>query len=237
MNQIKILLLAGDTIRSCFYSQYLKKHNYNFSCLSYGSRTLNEVKIDSITEKFFKNNNYYVPNTNYDIKTFCEKSNITHENIYTEDINSFKIINYIKIKNPDLVIFSGYGGDILSRKHFDLNLPYLHMHPGDLPYEKGSTTIYYSILSKREITVTSFFMGEKIDSGKSILKLKYNAPRFGVNIDYYFDNYIRSECLIKTLNKIKKESLVNVTDLDSSDLEYFVIHPVLKHISILSLNK
>ena len=34
---------------------------------------------------------------------------------------------------------------------------YLHMHPGKLPIERGSTTIYYSILKRKKINCYSIF--------------------------------------------------------------------------------
>ena len=235
INDFEILLLSGDSIRTCFYSQNLKYHSYNFSCLSYGSKRFEGIKINSTTEKFFIDNNHFIPNTEIDLETFCKNSKIKHEKIDVEDINSIKIINYVKHRNPDLVIFSGFGGDLLSKQHFSLNIPYLHLHPGDLPNEKGSTTIYFSILSKRFVTVTSFIMNEKIDSGDIILKCRYDLPKKGVDIDYFFDNLIRSNCLIKTLESIKKKNRIESDNIRSNDLEYYIIHPVLKHLSLLSL--
>ena len=234
-NDLDILLLSGDSIRTCFYSHYLKYHNFNFSCLSYGSKRFKGIKINSTTKKFFIDNNHFLPNTLIDIETFCKNSKIKYKKINVEDVNSLRIINYVKNRNPDLIIFSGYGGDLLSKDHFSLNIPYLHLHPGDLPTEKGSTTLYYSILKKSVITVTAFLMNEKIDSGDIILKSRYDLPKKGIDIDYFFDNLIRANCLIKTLELIKKKNTIESENIRVNGLEYYIIHPLLKHLSLLSL--
>lgn len=232
----KLLLLAGDTYRSNLYIQFLSHFLFDFEVLLYGFKEEKKLPdLDYKTRSYFENKNFYIPETGIGIKSLLKKLNIGHYHIDDKDINSIPILNKINEISPELVIFSGYGGDILGPKHFKSPLKYLHMHPGDIPNEKGSTTIYFSILNKGYCTVTSFFMNEKIDSGRTILKTNYDKPWVGVDLDVFFDNMIRSDHLIRTLNiKNYKESYDNLYD---PHLEYFIIHPILKHISILSLKK
>ena len=107
------------------------------------------------------------------------------------------------------------------------------MHPGRLPTERGSTTIYYSILNQRKITVTAFFMTPKIDAGENILFSEYPVPGKGVDIDRWLDNVARADCLTKALKAINKVEKIDVNASESE--EYYVIHPVLKHVALLSL--
>ena len=112
---------------------------------------------------------------------------------------------------------------------------YLHMHPGILPFERGSTTLYYSILNNRNLGVTAFYMTEKIDEGVNVLSKEYRAPSKGVNIDVWLDNIIRADCFSKALMAILQCKKNKASEGDSN--EYYVIHPVLKHIALLSLKE
>ena len=135
-----------------------------------------------------------------------------------------------------VVVFAGYGGHILRSPHFQSNRKYLHMHPGDLPSERGSTTMYYSILNGRDCTVTSFYMTEKIDDGRTILKETYPVPVAGVDIDRWFDNAVRADCFGKAIEKIVFDRAEFVS-ASGEDHEYYVIHPLLKHLALLGLSK
>ena len=236
MKNKKILLLMGDTYRSNLYCQYLKNNSIVFKPLLYGfgkDKILPE--LDKITREFFESQNFYIPKTNIGVRSFLEESKIEYESLSEKNINSHILLDKIKEINPDIVIFSGYGGDILNYKHFSENVNYIHMHPGDIPTKKGSTTIFYSILNKGFCTVTSFFMNDKIDSGQIIKKINFKKPDYGVNIDVFYDNLIRSFSLIETLKFLRFNEMKSINNKMNSNLEYFIIHPVLKHLSILSL--
>lgn len=234
---MKILMLAGNTLRSNFYSQYLNASSYKVEGLFYGfhEKKYESPQLNYETKNFFIKNNLMVPNLEKTILEVFDNNKWGYQHIKENDVNSLKIINKIKSAAPDLVIFSGYGGQILKKEHFELNIPYLHNHPGDIPSERGSTTIYYSILNRKACTVTSFFMNERIDAGNIITKDHYVAPTRNVNIDQFYDNIIRSSCLINALNAITNKEAVSPFPPKDSSLEYYVVHPILKNISILSL--
>lgn len=234
---MKILILAGNTIRSNTYSQYLASNSYKVEGLFYGfnQKKYEVPKLNNKTKHFFKNNDLMIPDLDLGIEKVFYNNSWSYCQIEQYDVNSIEIINKIKLLEPDLVIFSGYGGQILKKEHFDLNIPYLHMHPGDIPTEKGSTTIYYSILKRRSCTVTAFLMNEQIDSGDIILKSNYIIPEKNVDIDQYYDNIVRANCLIEALDSLIKKKEINKFLVNENNLEYYIIHPVLKNISILSL--
>ena len=234
---MKILILAGNTIRSNTYSQYLASNSFEVEGLFYGfsQKEYQVPKLNNKTKRFFKNNDLMLPDLDLGIEKVFHNNSWSYCQIEQYDVNSKEIINKIELLAPDLVIFSGYGGQILKKGHFDLNIPYLHMHPGDILSERGSTTIYYSILKRRSCTVTSFIMNEQIDSGDIILKSNYRIPEKNINIDQYYDNIIRANCLILALVSIIKKKNVYPFPANENSLEYYIIHPLLKNISILSL--
>lgn len=234
---MKILLLAGNTLRSKAYAQRLVNLNIELVGLFYGlkQKVCPCPMINPETRVGLEKMNIPIPDFNLNLRqTFYNNSSKFIE-VDETDVNSGIIIKEITNMTPDLVIFSGYGGQILNANHFSSNIPYLHMHPGNIPEERGSTTIYYSILNQNNCTVTSFFMNEKIDAGKILMRKKYPIPIRGMNIDNYYDNSIRADCMEHTIRALLKGDIKFEYPSYEDSLEYYVIHPVLKHLAILSL--
>ena len=77
-------------------------------------------------------------------------------------------------------------------------------------------------------------MTENIDDGKIVLSEQYERPLRGVNIDIWLDNVLRANCFEKAL-KILIQGKIELTEDNSN--EYYVIHPVLKHIALLCLSE
>jgi methionyl-tRNA formyltransferase len=237
MNQLKILLLAGNTLRTRAYTQALSHiNNINVKGLFLGFKQHECASYipNEKTINYLKKNNISLPNYGENPISTFKKNEWFFKSIDSKDINSEFVLNEIKKMNTDLIIFSGYGGQILNQDHFKSNIPYLHMHPGFLPSERGSTTIYYSILKKKKCSVTAFYMNKEIDAGELICTNHYPIPYKGVNIDYIFDNSIRADCLKTAIDKIHNNVTIKTNE---ESTEYYVIHPLLKHLAILSLKE
>lgn len=236
---IKLLLLAGNTYRSRAYAQTierLKLKNIEVCAIFYGfgEKKCSFTETNEVSNSFFNKEALFIPDLNENpIETFST-NNWESTIVDSVDVNSQEVVDCISTYSPDIVVFAGYGGQILKSNLFKLPCQYLHMHPGNLPLERGSTTIYYSILNQRKCTVTSFFMSEEIDQGINLLKSEYNIPLRNVNTDIYYDNIIRADCFGKTLLTLAKKEKFN-SHQEFQNEEYYVIHPVLKHIAILSL--
>lgn len=153
------------------------------------------------------------------------------------DVNSSQIINKIKELQPKLIIYSGYGGQIVCKDLLSIGVPVLHMHSGWLPDYRGSTTIYYSILEKEWCGVSAILLNSAIDQGMIVDRMKYHVPKKGMDIDYIYDGSIRANMLIKVLRKwIKHEKFSKLKKQTvKKGTIYYVIHPILKHLAILSL--
>ena len=79
----------------------------------------------------------------------------------------------------------------------------------------------------------------EIDNGDIVARRKYPAPAAGLDLDHIYDNAIRADLLSDVLagwnqNQEFKEF---IKQDESESQTYYVIHPVLKHLSILSLEK
>ena len=232
---INILLLAGNTLRSRAYAQKLNElTGVSISGLFLGvhKKECHVPGLNDATLQYLVENDISVPNFKKCLVTTFSENQWAYQLSETIDVNSIEVLEAIKNQNIDLIIFSGYGGQILNENHFLGDTPYLHMHPGDLPSERGSTTLYYSILKQQNCAVTAFFMNKEIDAGELICCNKYPIPNKNVNIDYYLDNCLRSDCLETAISQIKNNRRIQKND---SSNDYYIIHPLLKHLAILSL--
>ena len=118
--------------------------------------------------------------------------------------------------------------------YFFTKKKFLHVHGGFLPDYKGSTTNYYSLIDENTIGASSIFLNEDIDSGPLLIRKKFKPPKDKMQLDHLYDSEARAEVLIETLrNYVESEIFETNKNIENGET-YFIIHPVLKHISILS---
>jgi len=158
-----------------------------------------------------------------DLLVFCK----------TNDINSPIINKKLDLYKSKFNVISTYPGEIVKNSKL-LKKKLLHSHPGDLPMFKGSTTIYYTILSKKKICVTLFFMNKKIDNGKIIYKKYFDYPGNFNEIEKNFDNKIRTMTLIEYLKSTKNYKFKKII---KNYLPYYIAHPILRQIVIRNKKK
>ena len=147
----------------------------------------------------------------------------------TKSLNSRDVYDILKEQDEEIFIFTG--GGIVSKKLLDLK-KFLHIHPGITTKYRGSTCFYYSILQDNNIGMTAMFLSEELDCGEVIDTHIYDVPN-NINIDDEVDPELRADMLIRVLLHSNLES----TEIDMKGEQYFIIHPVLKHIAILKAEK
>ncbi len=147
------------------------------------------------------------------------------------DINNSQLVDYLSKSSTDIFIFTG--GGILKNDILNSGPKFLHLHPGIVPNYRGSTCFYYNIINDDVCGVTAYFMDEKIDTGDIIYQKKFLKPNHKF-IDDVYDAHIRSETLLHVLkNKLLLNNKTTKQNPNAGET-YFIIHPVLKHIGILS---
>ena len=82
-----------------------------------------------------------------------------------DSINSKRVLSALARFEPDFAVFCGKPGEIVHRDTLDRGPLFLHMHPGELPRFRGSTTLYYSYLLERAFSVEAVFMSADIANG------------------------------------------------------------------------
>jgi len=164
-----------------------------------------------------------------------ESNNIEHIILDTLDINSTQVIDAIRDVNEDYIIYSGSGGSILRSEILFLGKEFIHVHPGLLPEFRGSTTIYYSMLYNSTVGCSVIIFREGIDEGPVLYKKSYKIDGKNIDFDYVLDPLVRAKTLIEFL---KQDVVLAIEQEESSDSNtFYIIHPFLKHLSILNHNK
>jgi len=144
-----------------------------------------------------------------------------------------------ELDNVGLLIYSGYGGEIIQQEVLTRHPPFLHIHSGWLPQYRGSTTIYYSLLQEGRCGVSAILLSRKIDQGIIVGRRWYAPPTQQEDTDYIYDSTIRADLLVSVVRKWCETGRFpdSIVQYEDSGTDYYVIHPVLKHIALLSLGE
>lgn len=163
-----------------------------------------------------------------------------------DSVNDPRVSALLADLAPELVLFSGFGGEIVSAELCG-RWPLLHLHSGWLPEYRGSTTVYYSWLMQGHCAVSAILLAPEIDAGPIIARKRFPAPPSGLNADYIYDPAIRADLLVEVVEKFYDTGVLsNAGDVAASEAGstgnwgpnvYFVIHPTLKNLAIASARR
>lgn len=164
-----------------------------------------------------------------------EDNNIKYSLIDDLNINSPKVISQVAKLDDEYIVYSGPGGTILRKEILSLGKKFLHVHPGWLPKFRGSTTIYYSMLVNSTVGASVIIFEEGIDEGPILYKNEYKIIEKNIDFDYVLDPLVRAKTLIEFF-KMKELSTTQQKEEDESST-FYIIHPLLKHISLINHNR
>ena len=217
----KFALLYAENLRSLSYLKFLKINNFI-------PTKIIVIPNNEVTKNINRGHRKQINNLKKILNYFRKKTLIINLKNKKK-----KILENIKDIEEDYIVFAGNYGQILQKQYFNYNKFFIHVHPGNLPDYKGSTTYYYEYLLKNKITFTSIFLDKKLDSGKIIYKKSYSPKKINLEkMDTYYDLIYRSEVLINTLKLLNKKKIYPVS-IKTKNQSFYVIHPILKHIAIL----
>ena len=219
----EIGMIAADTSRTLCYLVELMRHNLK----------PNHVLLLINQEKNFLPGQNNKGSLNKIIE-ILETEFISYEISPNRDINSGDVLDILSMRSETTFIFSGFGGVLLKESILDIGKQFLHVHGGYLPYYKGSTTNYFSLLEENIMGASSIFLTKDIDCGPVLIREKFPAPNDRTGIDHIYDSQVRAVVLIKTLKKYIEFGSFNFDYVENVGGEtFYVIHPVLKHLAIL----
>jgi methionyl-tRNA formyltransferase len=159
--------------------------------------------------------------------------NIPYEHLETTDINSNLVQHAIISLEEKAILFAGPGGQILDKKLLTLGKKIFHVHPGYLPKYRGSTTIYYSYLVEKIVGASVICFDAGIDTGPLLFKNKYTLSEKNIDFDHVLDPIIRTKVLLEFMEKNSKFPDA-IQNSDYNGNTFYIIHPLLKHLSRLS---
>ena len=133
-----------------------------------------------------------------------------------------------------MFIFSGYSGQIVKAPLINGGLNLLHIHAGWLPEYRGSTTIYYSWLLEGRCGVSALLINDGIHTGPLVDRQNYPAPSAGINVDVLYNYSLRADLLVNVLRSFFEHGELPRIEADGEEQTIYVIHPLLKHLALLS---
>jgi methionyl-tRNA formyltransferase len=219
-----VAMVAADTTRTKYYIEELVKRelmpHYILLLLNSNDEILpgqKEIKTEN------------------ELIALLRDTGIKYDIASNSNINSDEVITVVA-NRPELVfIFSGYGGVLLKEKILDTGKKFLHIHGGYLPDYKGSTTNYYSLINENTIGASAIFLTKEIDCGPILLRKKFSPPKDRTEIDHNSDSEARAKVLIECLqNYVNCGSWEYELENNHGGETFYIIHPVLKHLAILS---
>ncbi len=235
-------LLLAPTVRSSIYLQHLLRNNLiPATAIVLGdtaaenSHKPGQLSLEKITKLKTKDNSLSDFDLSVSIHEILNDNDIAYHVCAAQDVNHNSVIARIENCEPNYFIYSGYGGVILKENILSCGKKFIHSHTGAMPKYRGSTTIYYSILKEDRCFVTVFLMSRGIDKGPVLLIKSYPKPVDGESIDYLYDPFIRADSIVKVIKQyVEVNEFKQIKQSDDEGEMYFIIHPVLKHIAILS---
>jgi methionyl-tRNA formyltransferase len=236
---MNIVMLAADTPRTSAYAQALKNAGIRISSIALvkpGERKWGQSS--ALPSPSVRLKEIFLPDLSISplqsCKSICEYVQIIEKNT----INDPMCVQWLVDCAPSLVIYSGYGGELVQSDLLKCGAPLLHMHAGWLPDYRGSTTVYYSLLIENSVGVSAITLTEEIDSGPIVARKRYPPPPVGLDIDYYYDSAVRADLLVDVISEYMLNGQLSEITLESSDVgrDYYIIHPLLKHIVLSRFN-
>jgi methionyl-tRNA formyltransferase len=231
-----IVLLAAETARSQAYVQALVSHDLlpERVILLGGARAADATSSES-TPRCWQD--VLLPDLTEPVAATCERAGIPMSHCAVRDVNAPEAAKVIAATAARVIVYSGYGGQIVAPEVLRLGPKFLHIHSGWLPSYRGSTTVYYALLNRDEPGVTALILDPSIDTGPVVARRHYPRPTRALDIDRVYDSGIRADLLCRVMRHYASTgelpALQEQCDEDAGT--FYVIHPVLKHLAILSL--
>lgn len=126
-----------------------------------------------------KKNNLVTPDYMLSTLNHLKQKKCTFQSIYSPSINDEKLASLVSSIKEEYVIFCG--GGILKSNMFKTGKKFIHVHPGVVPSIKGADCLLWSVLERKRIGMSAFFMNEGIDTGDILITKEYDLPKINVS--------------------------------------------------------
>ena len=184
-------------------------------------------------------NGLLLPDLGTPVAVTCQTHGVPLERVAVASVNTTEVKAALRDIAAPVVVYSGFGGQIVSEDVLSSGPRFLHMHSGWLPMYRGSTTLYYALLNGDAPGVSAIYLDPGIDTGPIIERRHYPVPSAGMDLDLTYDTAIRADLMCRVLlSETDPASPCRGLTQDAVEgCTYYVIHPVLKHVALLSLEQ
>lgn len=235
MSVQRLVLLCGRTVRSSVYVQALADANIvPDAVLVYGggggqiqsARQLRGVVVDDL----------FIPDPCRELVDCLDELDWPYQVSPAQSLSDPALLMMLEALSPELVVYSGYAGQLVPAELLHCYFV-LHVHSGWLPDYRGSTTLYYQMIEQRCCAASALLLDERIDTGPVLARKHYPLPPPGTDVDYLYDNMIRADLLVTVLAQWRAGLPWNRMSQLMDSPPYFIIHPLLKHMALLAIDK
>lgn len=243
MRLADVAMVAADTSRSRVYIQALARNSLlpNFVLVlggKVGQPLPGQADPSHIVHRAMGSADACWSEADFDsaepLQVTLKHSGTPFEVASSPDINDEAVVAALKHRIEPTFIYSGYGGALL-RAALHSGKRFLHVHGGYLPDFKGSTTNYFSLLVDNTLGASALFLTEDIDGGPVLCRRRFPPPLDRTQMEHTYDAAARAKVLVGTLHAyVRTGEWREELPVNSVGETYFIIHPVLKHIAILS---
>ncbi len=234
MSSQGVTFIAAYSARSRAYAQAIQQAGLELeTVVLYGDSDLDTRTAVSLTNNT-PIDGLFTPDLSIPLRETCAQAGWRIQQIASNDINSDELFNCVASLDSALFIFSGYSGQIVKAPLINGGFNLLHVHAGWLPEYRGSTTIYYSWLLDGRCGVSALLLDNGIDTGPIIARQHYPAPSANIDVDVLYDNTLRADLLVNVLRTYFDHGELPSVEATGEEQTFYVIHPVLKHLALLS---
>jgi methionyl-tRNA formyltransferase len=163
---------------------------------------------------------------------FLEKIFKNKKTFYSKKLSN-QVIKYLLKDKEKNFILSLPHGEIIKNSKLLKSKNLIHFHPGKLPLFRGATSIYYSLLRKKEIGCSTIIMSSDLDGGNLLFDKKFSFPKKTKDIDKKYDIEIRKICLEYLLKNFKK--LEPKPQKKINKLHYYLAHPIIRKLAVMKM--
>ena len=232
-------MVAARTARSKAYAQALAQRGIRIkAAVVFGDNQQPKAgQSGTVPERNWTDSPVYLSDLAVPLTQTLDQVCDSVTDVVASHVNDTAVVEALASFSPELIIYSGYGSQIVGDRLLAMKSPFLHLHAGWLPDFRGSTTTYYHLLASRNCAVSALLLEKGIDTGRIVARKRYPKPPAGLDIDYLYDGAIRGDLLAEVLAHygVHGEFPEAIDQTPAEGNTYYVIHPVLKHIAILSL--
>jgi len=164
------------------------------------------------------------------VENTLSRYGIRHSVMAVSGINDYEVAEAIREARQGYFVFGG--GGMVRGPLFQTGKRFLHVHPGLVPFFRGSHCVEWSVLIGERCGATAFLMNETIDGGDVIASREFDFPELEAGgIPPLYSPHIRSELLVDVVGRYASTGYFEAGKQDMTKGEtYYKMHPALANL-------